>query len=615
MTVRSPGPAAPTGSAIAALNPLAQITLHEAGFLGRWQRVNAETTIPRCVDNLYTAGSLNNLRSVRDRSIELTPPRFSDSDLYKTLEACGWAAGTPYPAKLNGFLDEALALLHAAQEPDGYLNSWVQRGDRTRFADLSHGHEMYCAGHLIQAGIGYARATGDGRLLDIGVKFADLLYTVFGPEGRAGVPGHPEIETALVELYRATGEQRYLTLAGLFVDRRGHRTLDTSVTPSEYFQDHLPLRENRHIVGHAVRATYLAAGATDVAVETGDAELLASMQALWTEMVETRMYPSGGIGSRHHGEAFGDAYELPPEQAYAETCAAIASFMWSWRLLLATGDSRYAEVMERTLYNGIACSISRSGAEFFYVNPLQLRSSEFRAAGTQGARVPWFGCACCPPNVARLVASLGSYLATGDADGVQLHLYAAGSLRVGDSIGLAVRSGYPWDGTVHIAVTETIADWALSLRIPQWSAATRITVNGTGVRVERNEHGYAVLRRTWQVGDTVTVEFDLAPRIVRPDERVDAARGCATVERGPLLYCLEEIDQPAGVFEDLRLDPAGPITAVPAHPDLLEGTVALRAAGSRAGVPVELTAIPYQQWANRGDAAMRVWIPLKGESS
>ncbi len=614
MTVGSPGPAAPTDSAVAALRPLADMNLHEAGFLGRWQRVNVETTIPRCVDNLYTAGSINNLRSVRDRSIELTPPRFSDSDLYKTLEACGWAAGTTYQAKINGFLDEALDLLRAVQEPDGYLNSWMQRGDRTRFADLSHGHEMYCAGHLIQAGIAYARATGDRRLLEIGAKFADLLYSVFAPDGHAGVPGHPEIETALVELYRATGEQRYLTLAGLFVDRRGHRTLDTSVTPSEYFQDHLPLRENRHIVGHAVRATYLAAGATDVAVETGDTELLAAMQALWTDMVETKMYPSGGIGARPHGEAFGDAYELPPDQAYAETCAAIASFMWSWRLLLATGDGRYAEVMERTLYNGIACSISRSGAEFFYVNPLQLRSREFRAAGTQGTRVPWFGCACCPPNVARLVASLGSYLATGDAESVQLHLYAAGSLRVGDSIGLVVRTGYPADGAVHITVTEGAAEWTLSLRIPQWSTAARITVNGTEVRAGRNELGYAVVRRRWQVGDTVSVEFDLEPRVVRPDKRVDAARGCATVERGPLLYCLEEIDQPAGVFEDLRLDPAGPIVPVPAHPDLVEGTVALRLGGSRAGVPVELTAIPYHQWANRGDAAMRAWIPISEES-
>jgi DUF1680 family protein len=289
--------------------------------------------------------------------------------------------------------------------------------------------------------------------------------------------------------------------------------------------------------------------------------------------------------------------------------------MWSWRLLLATGDGRYAEVMERTLYNGIACAISRSGAEFFYVNPLQLRSGEFRAAGTQSTRVPWFGCACCPPNIARLVASLGNYLATGDADGVQLHLYAAGTVQIGDSIELIVRTGYPWDGAVHIAVTETTGDWALSLRIPQWSAATRITVDGTDVPVERNDRGYAVLRRHWQVGDTITVHLDLQPRIVRPDERVDAARGCATLERGPLLYCLEEIDQPAGVFEDLRLDAAGPISLVPAHPDLLEGTVALRVAGSRAGIPVELTAIPYHQWANRGDAAMRVWIPLKGESS
>lgn len=606
------GPVVPTQAAVSTLTPLAlsDSILAPVGFLGRWQQVNAETTVPCCVTNVAAAGSMDNLRSVRDESIELRGPRFSDSDVYKTLEACGWSTGTHYQAKIDGFYDEATAILRRAQEPDGYLNSSVQRNHRERFADLSHGHEMYCAGHLIQAGIAYARSTGDRALLDVGARFADLLCTLFGPEGREAVPGHPEIETALVELYRETGDTRYLRLAGTLVERRGHRLLDTKVTPSEYFQDHLPVRENRHIVGHAVRATYLAAGATDVAVETGDLELLDSMRALWADMVETKTYPTGGIGSRHDGEAFGDGYELPPDLAYAESCAAIASLMWSWRLLLATGDARYADLMERTLFNGIACSVSLGGAEFFYVNPLQTRSDDLRAAGHEDGRVPWFGCACCPPNIARLVASLGHYMATRDDGGLQVHQYAAGTLRA-ESVELTVRTDYPWHDTVHIDVAATPdSEWALSLRIPAWSANSRLAVAGEQVPVRPNELGYAVVSRRWSAGDTVTLELDLRPRIERPHPRVDAARECGSLERGPIVYCLEEIDQPAGVFEDLALESTGTTTEEEPPAGMLAGTVALHVPGIRYGRPVDLTAIPYHQWANRGRGAMRVWTPL-----
>ncbi len=606
------GPVVPTRSAVSAVTPLplTDSILAPDGFLGRWQQVNAETTIPCCVTNVEAAGSMDNLRSVCDESIELRGPRFSDSDVYKTLEACGWSAGTRYQAKTDGFYDEATALLRAAQDPDGYLNSAVQRNHRERFTDLSHGHEMYCAGHLIQAGIAYARSTGDRALMDVGARFADLLCALFGSSDSTALPGHPEIETALVELYRETGDAKYLGLAGTLVERRGHRLLDTKVTPSEYFQDHLPVRDNRHIVGHAVRATYLAAGATDVAVETGDLDLLDSMRTLWTDMVDTKTYPTGGIGARHDGEAFGDGYELPPDRAYAESCAAIASLMWSWRLLLATGEARYADLMERTLFNGIASSVSLSGAEFFYVNPLQTRSGDFRAAGHEIGRVPWFGCACCPPNIARLVASLGHYMATRDDHGIQVHQYAAGALQNGP-VELTVRTDYPWHGTVHIDVAETPdSEWALSLRIPAWSTASRLVVAGEELPVRPDERGYAVVRRRWSASDTVTLDLDLRPRIERPHPRVDAARGCGSLERGPIVYCLEETDQPAGVFEDLTLDFGGTATEVAAPAGLPGGTVALHAPGRRDGRPVELTAIPYHQWANRGPGAMRVWTPL-----
>lgn len=606
------GPALPTEQAVRTLRPLGT-HLESTCVLGRWRHRTVGRTIPHCIDQLERAGTLTNLRRVLGRPGDWTPPRFSDSDVYKTLEACAWSG------QYLDFVDETATLLSEVQDADGYLNSWTQGGQAERFVDFSHGHEMYCAGHLIQAAVADARQRSDSPLLEVATRLADLLVRSFGASGKPAVPGHPEIETALVELYRHTGNRDYLDLARLFVERRGHGWLDTRVTDSPYFQDHKPVRENTSITGHAVRALYLAAGATDVAVETGDRELLSTMEALWTDMVSTKLYLTGGVGARHSGEAFGEPYELPPDQAYCESCAAIASVMWSWRLLLATGSAKYADLIERTLYNGVAASTSIDGTGFYYVNPLQA------AAGGERRRT-WYGCACCPPNIARLFASLQHYVATTDDTGIQLQQYAAGRIASGD-VELSVATDYPWDGRIVLTVDRTPgAPWTLALRIPEWCATAVLTVNDASADISHNRGGYAVVEREWDAGDQVVLDLPMTPRVIHPHPRIEAIRGCVALERGPLVYCLEGIDNGSDL-DDLLLDPAGPITAHP-KPDLLGGTVSLDAAGQRRNTSdwgttlyrpsppqnedrtaVTLTAIPYFQWANRGDSAMRVWVP------
>ena len=525
--------------------------LDPSGHLGAWQRLNRRATIPHCIAMLEATGTLDNVRRLTGRSgAPYRGQRFADSDIYKTLEAAAYElAREPEPA-LGEFLTSAAEMLAQAQEPDGYLNSWFQREPGLpRFGDLPWGHEMYCAGHLIQAAVAAARGSGDERLMAVARRFADLLVRRFGAGGEDGVCGHPEVEMALVELYRHTGERAYLDLAARMIDLRGHGLLGDTEFGRGYFQDHLPVRDAVHATGHAVRQLYLACGATDVYLETGDATLLVAMERLWDDVFGSKAYITGGVGSRHADEAFGEAFELPPAGAYAETCAAVASFMWNWRLLRATGRCRYADAMEKTLYNAIACGVSADGRHFFYVNPLE--SSE------GAAREPWFDCACCPPNVARLVASLDRYAVTADPGGVQLHLYAAGRIVAGD-IELLVDTAYPSSGDVRIEVVRGEGRWDLSLRVPAWCAGARLPAPA-------DAFGYARVSRDWRRGDEVRLSFPMPMRVVMPDPRVEATRGCAAIVRGPVVHCVEG-----------------------------EGTV-----------------IPYAHWANRGRQPMRVWLPLE----
>ncbi len=381
------------------------------GLLHAWQQRNAEASLPLALRQLETAGNLANVRLAISGAREgYRGPVFMDSDIYKVLEAIGWELGRSPDEELASFLAETTALLEKAQQPDGYLNSCIQVSGRPRYSFLAWSHELYCAGHLIQAGLACQRGAGDPALLAVARRFADHLVDHF--LGRQeGIDGHPIVETALAELYRETGHEPYLQLASQFIEQRGHGLIGDSGFGHRYLQDHEPVRDSVTQVGHVVRALYLDAGVADVAAETGDAPLLASSLARWADMVAAKTYLTGGNGSRHEGESFGDRFELPPDRAYNETCAAIASFQWAWRLLLATGDAAYAGLMERILYNGFASSTATGGTRFFYVNPLQRRADHFEK-DDPGRRREWFSCACCPPNIMRTVASLQHYLAT-----------------------------------------------------------------------------------------------------------------------------------------------------------------------------------------------------------
>ena len=632
------GPVRPGPGAKAALAPVAGEV--RAGFWSTRREVNARTSLPQGPELLETAGNLHNLRlaagTVEGEFRGAYP--FVDTDVYKWLEAASWQLAQGPSAELESDVDRIVSLVAAAQQPDGYLNTWFQlvKGGE-RYKDLRWGHELYCAGHLIQAAVAHHRATGRTELLDVARKFADHVDSVFGPPGSGkkidGIDGHPEVETALVELYRETGEHRYLDLAGYFVDRFGHGLLGGEA----YCQDRVPLREADNVEGHAVRQLYLLAAAADLATETGEAELRSAAERLWHAMTTTKTHLTGGLGAHHEEEDFGDPYELPNERAYCETCAAIASVQWSWRMALLTGEARYSDLIERTLYNGFLAGVSLDGERWLYVNPLQVRDGHTDTGGDQSARrTRWFRCACCPPNVMRLLASLEHYLATSDTGGLQIHQYATGRYTGdldGASVAVRVETEYPWQGAIGVTVEDTPADrpWTLSLRVPQWCGEYRVRCGD--MEYDQTDapvaDGWLRLERTWAPGDRVVLELALDPRLTAADPRVDAVRGCVAIERGPLVYCLEQVDHPGGGLDDIVLDTTRPL-AVEHRPDLLGGVTTVAAAGHRRHVadagwwpyssadseapntdndPVELTAIPYYAWANRQDGSMRVWLP------
>jgi len=634
MSFVSHGPVVPTSDAAGVLRPLPAdaVRLAPDGLLGGWQARNAEATLPHCVTRLSTEGNLDNLRRVTgDADTEFRGFWFADTDVYKTLEAAFWS-GTA-----RDFAADTAALLEKTQDPDGYLNSYYQDPERRakQWTELHLSHEMYTAGHLIQAAVAAARTTpGDAvaqQVVSVARRFADLLVQRYGQSNETD--GHPEIETALAELYRVTGHRPYLDLAARFLDNRGHGVLGEGRFGAPYFQDHQPLRTVDEVTGHVVRQLYLLAGAVDVAVETHDSALLAQTEKLWDSAINGRTYLTGGQGSRHRDEAYGDAYELPPDRAYAETCAAIASFQLGFRLLLATGNVKYADEMERVLYNAIAASTAVDGKAFFYSTPLQRRTGhDGGGENAPGHRLDWYECACCPPNLARLMASLHTYAATADDNGLQLHLYGTGTFAAGPR-SLTVETRYPWDGQITVTVTDTPADpWTLSLRVPAWCADVWLTINGTSTPAPaRIQNGYLRLNRIWHIGDEVVVALAMPARLVAAHPRVDATRGAAALARGPLIYCLEHADVPAwlGLFEDIELDPESP-AAIVFHsnglaPVTLGAKAVVRAADdvplyqdlrrvtTKRATTATVTAIPYFLWANREPGPMRVWIPLAAQ--
>lgn len=645
-TMSNAGASAPGSSALTTLNPLRSTDVRiSGGFWGHRQQVNRKTTIPAGWEHLHSSGNFDNLilaATERDGGAreKFRGPLFMDSDVYKWLEAVSWESGRQPSPELDEWSGEAVAQIAAAQTDDGYLNSWVQAvlGPQQRWAHLDHGHELYCAGHLMQAAVARARSTGHSDLLAVAVRFAELIGATFGPDRREGVPGHPEIETALVELARQTGRADILATARYFVDAHGHGLIDASGERSAYFSDLYPVREAPTVVGHAVRAVYLQTGVADLAVESGDRELLAASQRVWDSMVGEKSYLTGGIGSRWDGEAFGAPFELAPDRSYSETCAAQGVVQWSWRLLLATGEARYADHIERTLFNAFAPGTNLGGDRFFYVNTLQLRSgtvSEDHRDPVNG-RQQWFGCACCPPSIMRTVSTLQAYLATSDESGLQVHQYAPGTLAAelpGGRFELAVDTAYPTRGRVEFTVASAPdSEVSLSLRIPSWCTEASLSVAGTPAPVETTPGSYAVITAVFRVGESIVLDLAMPVRAVAADDRIDATRGQLALTRGPLVYCFEQVDAPDGVaVDDLRLavdvsqssdlpDPgpsAGPgggivrDAAVHEQPDLLGGvvTIELPATTRTSTERITALAVPYAVWANREVGPMRVWTP------
>jgi DUF1680 family protein len=620
------------------------------GFWARYRQTNRQVSLRHGYAMLERAANLHNLRLAAGWTTGAHAGRnFSDETVYKWLEALAWELGSDPDAGLQQMADEVIGLVQAAQQPDGYLNSYytVVEPNR-RWTDLDHGHELYCAGHLFQAAIAFQRAVGDTRLLAVARRLADHIDTIFGPDKRQGACGHPQVEMALVELYRCTHEPRYLQLAQFFIDQRGQRKMrGFRANGPEYHQDHVPVREAQAAAGHAVRQMYLAAGVSDVCLETGEPALLEAMRRLWDDIASTKLFITGGVGARFDGEAFGEPYELPSDQCYCETCAAIGNLMWNWRLLLMTGEARHADLIERTLYNGILSSPSLDGQHYFYVNPLMMRNSgQMRTSSTPldsrsyVVRPEWHYVACCPPNVMRLLASLSHYLATYDRHGIQIHQYAsadiAAELSAGSRAALKMATDYPWNGTIRLTIVEAPGDeWTLRLRIPAWCKAYRLTIDGVAIERRAAPDGYLALTRAWRVGSTIVLDLDMQPELMAPNPRIDAVRGCLAIQRGPLVYCLEGHDQPDGVnLLDIRIDPDQPLHA-DWNPTLLGGMTIVRARGyvlnldtwdgalyrasaGQAPLPrdsLTLTAIPYYAWANRGATSMRVWIPSTVTSS
>lgn len=603
-------PTAVTAAADLALRPLgldaARVT---GGFWAGRQAANQAVSIPDGLRRLRESGVIDNFRVVAGGDGEARGPIFADSDVYKWLEAAAWEVARQPDEQLLAEQLEISRVVAAAQQPDGYLDTVVQLRRGARYGDPAHDHELYCAGHLFQAAVAQHRATGRTELLDVAVKLADHLVREFGPDGRDYVEGHPVVEMGLVELHRETGERAYLDLAARFVDERGHGLLHQQDEHLDltYFSDRVPVRETTSPEGHAVRAVYLAAGAADVAAETADRELVRALGQQYQGMAKAKQYVTGGLGARWEGEAFGDPYELPPDRAYAETCAGIGAVQWAWRMLLSTGDEGYADQIERLLYNAILPGVSLEGGEFFYVNTLHLRDGanpDTERSAANGRR-PWFDVACCPPNVMRTFSSLAGYVATSSDRGLQLHQYVVGEY-TGGGLAVRVETGYPFDGAVRVVVTG--GEGVLSLRIPEW--ATGATLDGDPVEAG----ALADVGRSLAEGDEVVLQLPLTVRLTQADERVDAVRGASAIERGPLVHVVEQADQADGVvLDDLRL-PAEPVIEEVAGPGLVEGDVALRFDAVQAGHDgdadrtVQVTAIPYFEWANRGVGPMRVWL-------
>ncbi len=616
--------------------PVHAVTITQ-GFWGARRETNVDKSIPSMEKLLEANGRMNNfLRLVAKSDVVQRGPVYSDSDVYKWTEAAGFALQSGDRPELRAMTDKIIKEVVAVQEPNGYLNTYYvgeHAKDRMSPQVQRWGHELYNIGHMIQGAIAYYRATGDRTLLDAGIRFADnFLLPNFGPgpDKKPILSGHPEIELALIELYRTTGDKRYLELAGYIL--HGDDRIKLPQDGYVYHFSGIPFTSRTHLEGHAVRAMYACCGATDYYLETGDRTYWKTLNVLWEDLVSSQMYVTGGVGARSEGEAFGDSYELPNFTAYGESCAAIGNMMWNWRMLAATGAAKFADVIERALYNGINSGMSLDGTMYCYRNPLG-----FDPSGGDQIRNPWYDTTCCPPNLERTFASLPGYFYSTSKDGLYVHLYDNSQLdwHLEDGTGLKVaqKTNYPWDGPVEISVAPAKpTEFTFYLRVPGWSEGTQVSINGKPVS-GATPGQYLALQRRWTSGDVINVKFGMTPQVIEANPRVVDDYGRVAVQRGPLVYCLEQLDQPDGVqLFDVSLDVWQ--KGVPAfheefRADLLGGIVVLKHEGAvsvksnsqselyrsyTAEAPqarqVELKFVPYYAWANRAATPMQVWTAV-----
>ncbi len=585
------------------------------GLLAERVKTIREVTIPTQYELLEQTQRINNFRRASGKiKGDYFGFFFNDTDVYKWIEAVSFSLMWEKDEKLEKLLDEIIEEVRLAQDEDGYLDTYFTfEKKKDRWSNLKDMHELYCAGHLIQAAVAHYRATGKRNLLDIAIKFSDHIDSVFGPGKREGTCGHPEIEMALVELYRETKDFKYLKLAKFFIDERGKGLLGGDL----YHIDHKPFRELDEIVGHAVRSLYLNCGATDLFIETGDLSLLNALERLWHNFVERKMYITGGAGSRYEGEAFGEDYELPNETAYAETCAAIANFMWNYRMLLASCEGRFGDIMELVLYNGLLSGISLDGKTYFYVNPL--------ADNGRNRRQKWFACACCPPNIARLIASLPGYIYSTSFDGIWVHLYTSNIARIdwdGREIEFEVKTQYPWDGLVEFHIN-TDGEYSIFLRIPNWCKKYSLFVKDQEISLNI-VNGYIKVERSWKKGDILKLNLFMEPEFVLSNPKVINNIGRVAIKRGPIVYCLEQVDNSFNIC-DLEVFTNSPLTS--SFESILGGVVVVKGKGSIIETnfgnrnlynslkeinskreEIGFNVIPYFAWANREPGPMQVWI-------
>jgi DUF1680 family protein len=630
--------------------PFTAVHCHDHFWAPRIE-VNRSATIQAAFQKCEESGRVDLFRRAAatlkgDENVDKTPPgyAFDDSDVYKVIEGAAYSLSVHPDPELEAYADGLIEIIGAAQEPDGYLyttrtidpeHPHRAAGTRRWEMERAHSHELYNLGHLYEAAVAYYQATGKRELLDVALKSAGLLDHTFGPEpGKEAIwPGHQITELALVKLYRATGDERYLRLAGFMLESRGPDGHEGS--GKEYNQSHKPVADQAEAVGHAVRATYMYAGMADVAALTDNASYIEALDRIWEDVAGRKLYVTGGIGASGDDEAFGQAYMLPNSTAYSETCAAIGNVFWNGRMLLLHEDARYVDVLERTLYNALLVGVSLEGTLFFYDNPLE--------SSGEHARSPWFKCACCPTNVARFLPSLPGYVYAQRAGTIYANLFVGSTAEIAMEDGRVVRleqeTLYPWDGKVRLAVhPKSPGRFTIKWRIPGWArneavpsglyrfldSATepaKITVNGQQVDLQM-ERGYATLERDWQAGDVIDLDLHMPVRRIVADNRVEADRGKVALQRGPIVYCLEQADNPGIDLQSLSLPDAEPLQAE-FEPDLLGGVVALKGRASMATKGPEpamegrktneelssFTAIPYYAWANRGPGQMAVWLP------